>query len=373
MAEEKEKETTNLFGIDLSTFEEAEELIKEREKANPNEEIDEEVDEEKEKVDEEINEEEDEETGKQKQKEDPSSQKIKESSPLAPYAKLLVEEGVFQSSDIKDWDGTTEGFVKLEMKKLEEWKEDYKSSLHPRLKWLQENLDEGVSLKQLLEADEQNVALTSITPERLEEDGDLQKNIARLYYKKTTSFSDEKIEKLVTKSEESDELREESKEFFEELKKIDEKERAKILDDAKKAKEDAIKEQQKVLNTFKSTLDKTEEVVPGLKINSIMRDKIYKTMTTVVEVDKDSGTPLNKISKARMADPINFEIKLAYIFELTNGFTDWSAFSTSGKKKAYSEFEAAAKELDKGKSQTQRRVNTNPDIEDFYKHFGNKE
>ena len=366
MAKENEKE--ELFEVDLSMFEEAEEFIKEKEKFNSS--VEEEIVEEDDK-NEPVEKEEEEE--RQKQKEDPSSQKIdKESSPLAPYAKLLVEEGVFQSSDVEEWDGTTEGFVKIEMTKLEEWKDEYRSSLHPRLKWLQENLDEGVSLKSLLEVDEQSTALASITPEILEENGEVQKNIARAYYKKTTSFSDEKIEKLVTKSEESDELREESKEFFEELKKIDAKEKEALLVEAKKAREEAIKQQNKALETFKSTLDKTEEVVPGIKVNSIMRDKIYKTMTTVVEVDKETGTPLNKISKARMEDPINFEIKLAYLFELTNGFTDWSALSTSGKKKAYNDFEAAAREIDKGKSQGSRRVNTNPDIEDFYKHFENK-
>ena len=353
------KENEELFQQDISMFEEAAEFIEER-----NKEFNEENPPTGEEKDELENKEDltNEET---ENKEDLSSQKAKESSPLAPYAKLLVEEGVFQSSDIEKWDGTAEGFVSLEMSKLEEWKEDYKTNtLHPRLKWLQDNLEDGVPLKTLLDLDEKSTTLESITPELLEDNGEIQKNVARAYFKRTTSFSDIKIEKEIKKLEDADELRDESKEFFEELKGLDKKDKEQFALDAKKQREDAIKAQNETLKTFKTTLEKTEEVVTGLKVNQIMRDKIYKSLTTVVEVDETSGTPLNKIAKARMQDPINFEIKLAYLFEVTDGFKNWDIFTTKGKKDAYNNFEAAARELDKGKHSA--RTMSSPAVDEFF-------
>jgi hypothetical protein len=43
---------------------------------------------------------------------------------------------------------------------------------------------------------------------------------------------------------------------------------------------------------------------------------------------------------------MEFEIKLAYLFELTNGFKDWGSLTTTGKKQAYKNFEEAARSID---------------------------
>jgi hypothetical protein len=62
-------------------------------------------------------------------------------------------------------------------------------------------------------------------------------------------------------------------------------------------------------------------------------------------VDESTGMPLNKIAQARAQDPLNFEINLAYIFEITNGFKDWSTLGSSGKKKAIEEFEKSVRDI----------------------------
>lgn len=278
--------------------------------------------------------------------EDPSSQVTDpKSSPLTPYAKLLVEEGVLQDFDLEKYDGSADGLVDAFKNQVQKHVEDYKESLDPRAKWLLDNMEEGVPLQQLLKIDEERVTLSSLKPEVLKEDIDLQKQLAKAYYKKTTNWTDAKIEKEVTRLETLGELAEEVLPFFEELKVLNSKEEEKAVADAKKQAADAEKARQETLTTFKAKLESTKEIIPGTVVSAQVKDRIFKVLTTPVATDQ-SGTPLNAIAKARAENPLEFEMNLAYIFEITKGFKDWSALVATGKKKAIQEFEQAAGRLD---------------------------
>lgn len=292
----------------------------------------------------------------------PSSQDVKDTSLFTPYAKLLVEEGVTPNLDLTKYDGTVEGLLKAVNDEIDYGINKYKeNNLHPRLKWLQDNLDEGVPIQQLLAIDEERVTLNNITPEVLESDESLQKNILKQYFKETTKFDDGTIDKQIERIEATGDLGEESKKFFDELKKLNaEKERLALVE-TQKQRELLIKQEQELLTTFKNTLDKTEEVVSGIKVTPIMKDKIYKTLTTIVDYEQGTNVPLNRIAKARVEDPIGFEIKLGYIFEATNGFKDWSVFQGAGKKAAIKDFEESVRKLDIVGHTTQTNNNNSVD------------
>jgi len=189
----------------------------------------------------------------------PSSQENEDSSRLTPYFKLLVEEGVFDENDEKDWDGTTSGLLDLRHKKQQSQWEQYKTdNLDPRTKWLQDNLEQGVALEDLLNVDKEGVALDQVTDEGLVDNIDLQKTIAREYFRKTSSFSQERIDKQVKLLEDSGELVDESKLFNAELKEINKAEKVQLLEQAKVERDNAEKAQTEALSNFKQTLDKTE-------------------------------------------------------------------------------------------------------------------
>jgi len=286
----------------------------------------------------------------------PSSQEIKDSSRLTPYFKLLVEEGAFTKDDFDKWDGTTEGLMDLEHSKMnDKWSVYKEETLHPRVKWLQDNLEEGVPFENLLKTDSERAELGAITEEALTDNTELQKKVAQTYFRKTTRFSDDAIQRSISRLEDSGELESESKTFSTELVKINEEEAAQDLQNAKIEKIAAIRSQEEALNSFKNTLSKTEEIIPGLRVNDFMREKIFSTLTTQTNVD-EAGNALNKITEARIKDPINFEIKLAYLFELTNGFTDYGPLTSSGKKKAFTDFENAANAIDKKKQSTKSNI-----------------
>lgn len=284
---------------------------------------------------------------------DPSSQETKESGsdkfPLTPYAKLLVEEGVLQDFDVEKFDGTADSLIDAFRNQVGKYVEEYKNTLDPRIKWLQDNIEEGVPLEALLQLDRQKIVLSSLTEKDVSENVDLQKNIAREYLRRTTQWTDARVEKEVNRLADVGELESEAKEFFGELKGITAKEEEYLKVQAQKEREEAIKQQRQVLDTFKAKLEETKEIIPGTEISKPVKEKIFKVLTTPVAYD-ELGRPISAIAKARADNPLEFEMKLAYLFEITNGFKDWTSLISTGKKKAIQDFEAAAGRLDANKA-----------------------
>lgn len=90
----------------------------------------------------------------------------------------------------------------------------------------------------------------------------------------------------------------------------------KIITDAK-AKED------KSITDIKSYLEKTPEVIPGIKLNSQQSDELYKRITT------DLGNKENAFMRAQKADPVGGRVKMEALAYLTKDFTDFSVFGNS--------------------------------------------
>lgn len=312
---------------------------------------------------------------------DPSSQETSEKDskkfPLTPYAKLLVEEGVLQNFDIEKFDGSADSLIDAFKNQVSVHVEEYKSTLDPRIKWLQDNIEEGVPLEALLRLDKEKITFSSLSDKDLEENEDLQKNIVREYFRKTTTgWSDTRIEKEINRLADIGDLKAESKEFFEELKGLTAKEEEQMKVQAQKEQEEAIRKQKEILDTFKKKLEETKEIIPGTEVSKQVKETIYKVLTTPVGYD-NFGMPMNAIAKARSENPIEFEMNLAYIFEVTKGFKDWSSLISTGKKKAIQEFEEAAARLDVNKGTSGYRDNTasskkTDDILEGMRVFGRK-
>jgi hypothetical protein len=312
---------------------------------------------------------------------DPSSQETSEKDskkfPLTPYAKLLVEEGVLQNFDIEKFDGSADSLIDAFKNQVSVHVEEYKNTLDPRIKWLQDNIEEGVPLEALLRLDKEKITFSSLSEKDLEENEDLQKNIVREYFRKTTTgWSDTRIEKEINRLADIGDLKAESKEFFEELKGLTAKEEEQMKVQAQKEQEEAIRKQKEILDTFKKKLEETKEIIPGTEVSKQVKETIYKVLTTPVGYD-NFGMPMNAIAKARSENPIEFEMNLAYIFEVTKGFKDWSSLISTGKKKAIQEFEEAAARLDVNKGNSGYRDNTasskkTDDILEGMRVFGRK-
>ena len=278
-------------------------------------------------------------------KKQPPQSKSKTSSPLTPYAQLLIDEGVLPNFDIKKFDGSTDSLKEAMVEEIMGAVESYKDSLPQEIKHLINNYEEGVPFDRLLEINKIESDVSKISEDSLEEDVNLQKRLVTDYLKRTTKFSESKISKLVESYEDSGDLEDEAKTSLGELQKLASTEKERAVAEARAAKEQAEANRKAELKSLQDKIKATEEIIPGLKINQRVKDSIFSSTTTAVGYDQ-SGRPVNKIVAARMENPVEFEMKLHYLFEVTKGFKDFSKLVEKGKKDATKSFEEAVSQID---------------------------
>lgn len=295
---------------------------------------------------EEDKEEESEEEEVKEEKPSSESKEKQSSSPLTPYAKLLKEEGILPNMDLEKFDGTADSLKQAMVEEIIGAVEYYKDSLPDRVKNLINNYEEGVPLEKLLNIDKDEVEFESISEDSIKEDVTLQKRMVENYLKKTSKFSDKKIKTMIQYYEDSGELETEALSATEELKELVGKEREESVKEAKLQQQRAQEKSQQDLADLNKKIQGMDEIIPGMKVNTKVKNDLVKSLTTPVGKDMN-GNPVNRIVAARMENPIDFEIKLHYLFEITKGFKDFSKLVEKGKKDSIREFEDAATRLDK--------------------------
>jgi hypothetical protein len=152
-------------------------------------------------------------------------------------------------------------------------------------------------------------------------------------------FTEAQAEKQIKRSVD---LGEDTADAIEALEILKTEELAQLAKDAKAAedKKKADKEKSDAdLADFKTKVLNTEEIL-GLKVPSSVREDIFKILTTNVS---KTTTPMNAIQAARAANPKEFDLKLAYFFSMTKGFTDVTDFKNPVTSKAVKELDEKLK------------------------------
>lgn len=88
-------------------------------------------------------------------------------------------------------------------------------------------------------------------------------------------------------------------------------------------------EQEKIDNSIRKIIFESKEVITGIPNTKAISDKVFKTMTEVVAKNPNTGELENKFMNERSKDPIKFDTKMYYLYELTNGFSDLSKIKTT--------------------------------------------
>ena len=284
-----------------------------------------------------------------------------DSSPLVPYAKLLVDEGILPNLNLDEFDGTAEGLKEAMNKEIYSGIEAYKASLPEDVKKIIDGYEVGVPLEKLLELNKEKLNVSTIKESDIINNEELQKEIVRKYFKKTTRFSDKKIEQNIERLSDIGELEAEALSNITELKALVEEDEAKAIEAAKRQEEEYQEQLRKYWEEFDKKLEAADEIIPGLKVTKTIKQKIITNLSTAVATDQN-GNPVNKIAYYRSKHPQEFELYLNYLFEVTNGFSDFSVLSKGGKKAAIAELEKAARNLDINK--TKRSVPRNVSDQD---------
>jgi len=208
-------------------------------------------------------------------------------------------------------------------------------------------LRNGAKWEDIVAFKKQEAINNQYTEESLKGDDKIEdrKALITQYFQRTTQFTPERIAALVKRSIDTGADEVDAIEYLKELKEMDKG----ALDafnaqQAKKA-EDAKEAQIKRVNTLKETINKTDEFIPGIKMNKKQKDSLFKSMVEPTG-KAANGAPVNNFIH-QYNTSADFRIKVHALSVLTNNFESFETLKAKAKKSALSKLD---EELARGQS-----------------------
>jgi hypothetical protein len=259
--------------------------------------------------------------------------------PYSSFAKALAEEGVLPSLDLKTTKITSaDDLIEAVRKEIEISKY---ANLNDKQKAYLKALENGIPEQEFTQVQSGIDMLEKISAEEVKENGELRKQLILSDFL-AKGIPQEKALKLTERSIAIGEDEADALDALESLKAVQKQELEKTIA-AKEAERLAKQEEEKQqLLKFKQTIMDTKEIIPGVKINNKVAEKVFEQAVKPVHQLPD-GRMVNAVVKARLDNPIDFETKLNYLFYYTKGFTDFSKIATSQKTKATQELDDLVK------------------------------
>lgn len=254
-----------------------------------------------------------------------------DSSPnlYSSISNVLFEQGIIPSLESSENIKTAEDFVDV-------FKKEIDIQAEQRLNTYLENLDlEKIAISKRTQLD-----LDNIDEDYLKDNIEVAKDIIFRDYL-NQGLSEDRAKKLLRKTIDlgEDMVIEDALESTHSLKEHE----AKVVEQEKVRYKQALieqeKEQEAINNTIKSNIYNSKEIIAGIPNTKALQDRVFKAMTEVVAKDPNTGEMQNKFMQTRSTNPIDFDTKMYYLFELTNGFQDLSAISKTATSKAVKKLE----------------------------------
>ena len=254
-----------------------------------------------------------------------------DSSPnlYSSISNVLFEQGIIPSLESSENIKTAEDFVDV-------FKKEIDIQAEQRLANYLENLD----LNAIATSRKAQLELDSIDEDYLKDNLEVAKDIIYRDYI-NQGLSEDRAKKMLRKTidlgeemiiEDALESKESLKEFE---RKVEEQEKVRY----KQSLIEQAAEQEKINNAIKNTIYNSKEIINGVNNTKALQDRVFKSMTEVVAKDPTTGEMQNKFMQTRSANPIEFDTKMYYLYELTNGFTDLSNISKTATSKAVKKLE----------------------------------
>jgi hypothetical protein len=264
-----------------------------------------------------------------------------DSSPniYSSFASVLSEQGLLPSLDLL-------GDTKIE--NVDDLSTAFKSEITNQVKQYlldkigeqgYDALEKGITLSEYQQHQDNIGTLEGIDDEALTGDVELSKKI--IYQDYIAQGIDEtRAMRLLKKSiDAGDEtLLEDAKEALESLKIVEGKRLEKLSVERQASQQANDAAQEKIDNDLKNSIYNTSEIIKGVKLNKTIQDKIYSSITKVVGKN-ENGIMENQLMKDRRTNPVDFDTKLYYLYEITKGFSDFSKIVSKSESTAISKLE----------------------------------
>lgn len=257
-------------------------------------------------------------------------------SMYSSFANLLHEEGLLSSlesnTDIKSIDDiktlvAAEIQRKVEAQYSPEEIEDLRA------------IRSGVSRDELAQYHAVQNQLGSIQSEHIEGNPELRKQLIYQDYV-NQGLSEEKALKLVNRSVELQQDGEDAVEALESIKHFESQriEQQKVQNQLQQEQAQAAYEAEQA--KLKDSIYAKDEIIKGQKLTKVLKDRVYNSMTNVIGNSPD-GVPENALMRDRRENPIEFDSKLYYLYEVTKGFKDFTILNKTATSNAASQLEQA--------------------------------
>jgi hypothetical protein len=261
---------------------------------------------------------------------------------FSSVASVLYDEGILPSLDINSLDiNNADGLAKAVSNEVDNL---VKSKIVEKLgESGYEYVTKGVTVEDYNEYKTNSDTLDSITEDALANDIELSKRVVYQDFI-NKGLSDAKAMQFIERSLAAGEhtVIDDAKEALESLKAYNvsqlESKRDQALEAEKQAELDRIELETKVKNSVYGT----KELFKGFPIQKNTQDKVYKSMTTIVGTSPQ-GVSENALMRTRREDPVGFDTKLYYLYEITKGFSDFSKINKGGRSSAIKDLERAAR------------------------------
>lgn len=102
-------------------------------------------------------------------------------------------------------------------------------------------------------------------------------------------------------------------------------------------------DQENLDKSIRESVYESKNLINGLNTTKALQDKVYKNITEIVGKSPD-GYFENRFMKDRRENPVEFEARMHYIYELTDGFKNYSKLKTSAQTDAVKNLEKAARQ-----------------------------
>jgi hypothetical protein len=265
-----------------------------------------------------------------------------DSSPVTPFASLLHEKGFLPNINWEEFNSAEdkiEALAQAMNAELAYANQAFINSFPPELIDMAKAVASGVPLDSIKDAKVQELNYSSIEEDKLTENTSLQKRLVSEYLQ-AKGFKQNKIDSYVEKFEDMGTLEDEAKDALGELQEYA-KQQQEQAKQAHAERQKQLEEQHaQTINKIKEDITGTEEIIPGIKMNKTVKDRLFNNMTQMTSQD-NNGNPVNYIMETRAKDPIKFDMAVTYLADITKGFTDWSKLGKTAKSTAAKDLEKA--------------------------------
>lgn len=249
-----------------------------------------------------------------------------ESSPnlYSSIANVLFEQGIIPSLESSEDIKTTDDFVGVLKKEID-------IQTERRLQDYLDNLD----VDQIAVSKKTIIDLDNIDEDYLRDNLEVAKDMIYRDYL-NQGLSEDRARKMLRKTIDlgEDVILEDALESKESLKEFENRqiefEQERYKENLRLQKE----QQEQTDNAIKKYIFESPEIVKGIPNTKVLQEKVFKTMTEIVAKNPQTGEFENKLMKDRAVNPIEFDTRMYYFYELTNGFTDLGKFQTTVNSKA---------------------------------------